>query len=308
MSKHQSPQKASAASQSLKSMAQLPSPDINNAKENITLQSITSLKAIANDKSASRKPRSKSIGPGGLDALRENAGNRRQVGPCRAHNDWLLVTNAWKKQSALPPSVKSILKATIPLSPPKRIPPHASSQRASPSKTQNAVLWKTSNPISGSNGLPNSFEISNSLMNSTSNLLSPPESETKVAVRSEAEQQATAKERERQEALAHKDARRKSLGWSKKTPYSFNEELHLNYSAVANICSESTGFICSRGYVTYLGRRRASRGLNYFLYVPEFDPTSVCLISCCSVALSTTELTDDKLRRFGTTFHPPRER
>lgn len=81
MSKHQSPKKASTASQSHKSMAQLPSPDINNAKENITLQSIASLKPIANDKLASRKPRSKSIGPGGLDALREDAGNRRQVGP-----------------------------------------------------------------------------------------------------------------------------------------------------------------------------------------------------------------------------------
>lgn len=213
MSNHQSAQKASAASQSHKSMAQLPSPDVNNAKENITLQSITSLKAIANDKPASRKPRSKSIGPGGLDALREDAGNRRQVCPCRAHNDRFPITNAWSKQSALPPSVKSILKATISLSPPRRIPPHASSQRASPSKTQNAALWKNSNPLSGSNGLPNPFEISNSLTNSTSNLLCPSESETRVAVRSEAEQQAAAKERERQEALAHKDARRKSLGW-----------------------------------------------------------------------------------------------
>ena len=46
-----------------------------------------------------------------------------------------------------------------------------------------------------------------------SDILSPSESETRVAVRSEAEQQAAAKERERQEVLAHKDARRKSLGW-----------------------------------------------------------------------------------------------
>lgn len=87
MSNYQSPKKASTASQSHKLMAQLPSPDVNNAKENITLQSITSLKAIANDKQASRKPRSKSIGPGGLDALREDAGNRRQVCARRAHKD-----------------------------------------------------------------------------------------------------------------------------------------------------------------------------------------------------------------------------
>lgn len=87
MSNQQSPKKACTASQSLKSMAQLHSPDVNNAKENITLQSIISLKASANNKPASRKPRSKSIGPGGLDALREDAGNRRQVCPHRAHND-----------------------------------------------------------------------------------------------------------------------------------------------------------------------------------------------------------------------------
>lgn len=86
MSNYQSPHKASAAPQFHKLMAQLPSLDVNNAKENITLQSITSLKS-ANEKAASRKPRSKSIGPGGLDALREDAGNRRQVCPCRAHND-----------------------------------------------------------------------------------------------------------------------------------------------------------------------------------------------------------------------------
>lgn len=295
MSDHQSPNNARAAPQCLNSMAQLLSLDVNNAKANITLQSITSLKAIANDKPASRKPRSKSIGPGGLDALREGTGNRRQVCPRRAHYDLFPITNAWTKQSALPTSVKSILKATIPLSPPRRIPPHASLQRASPSKTHNAAIWKNSNPVSGSNGLPNPFEIPTSLTNSTPNLMSPSESETRVAVRSEAEQQAAAKERERQEVLAHKDARRKSLGWSNEKSCDFNEEMHLNNGSVADICSESTGFVCPRGYVTYLGRRRASRGLNYFLYVPEFDPTGVGFINCCSVALSTTALTDDML-------------
>lgn len=295
MSNQQSPKKACTAPQSLKSMAQLPSPDVNNAKENITLQSITSLKVNTNDKPASRKPRSKSIGPGGLDALREDAGNRRKVCPQRAHNDLFLVTNAWTKQSALPPSVKSILKPTIPLSPPRRIPPHASSQRATPSKMSNAALWKNSNPTSGSNGLPNPFEIPTGLTNSKSNPLSPSENETRVAVRSEAEQQAAAKERGRQEVLAHKNARRKSLGWSNEKSCDFNEEMHLSNNSVADIYSESTGFVCPRGYVTHLGRRRASGGLNYFLYVPEFDPTGVGLINCCSVALSTTVLTDNLL-------------
>lgn len=87
MSNYQNPKKARAALQSPKSMAQMSSPDVNNAKENITLQSVTSLKAVVHDKPASRKPRSKSIGPGGLDVLREDAGNRRQVCPRRPHND-----------------------------------------------------------------------------------------------------------------------------------------------------------------------------------------------------------------------------
>lgn len=87
MSNHQSPNKARAVPQSRRSMAQLSSSVVNNAKENITLQSVTSLKAVVHDRPASRKPRSKSIGPGGLDALREDSGNRRQVCPRRAHND-----------------------------------------------------------------------------------------------------------------------------------------------------------------------------------------------------------------------------
>lgn len=172
----------------------------------------------------------------------------------------------------------------------------------------NAALWKSSNPVSGSNELPNPFEIPASLTNSTSDLLSPSEGQTRVAVRTETEQQAAAKERERQEVLAHKDARRKSLGGSNEKFRVSNEEIHLNKIAVTDVCSESPGFICPRGYVTYLGRRRASRGLNYFLYISQFDPTSVGFINRCSVALPTTTLTDDKLRRFGTTFNPSRER
>lgn len=124
------------------------------------------------------------------------------------------------------PLVRSILKSTMRLSPPKQIPPHPSSRRASPrsssrttpektqnSSSSNASVWKNSNPVSGSHGLPNPFERP---ADSTPSL-SPSESQTKVAVRTEAEQQATAKERERQDLLAHKDARRKSLGRSTKS-------------------------------------------------------------------------------------------
>ncbi len=75
MATEQSPKKSRAAPQSRKSVAHFPSPDVNNSKENATIQ----LSSVPQEKPASRKPRSKSIGPGGLDALREGAGNRRQV-------------------------------------------------------------------------------------------------------------------------------------------------------------------------------------------------------------------------------------
>lgn len=121
------------------------------------------------------------------------------------------------------PFVKSILKPTICLSPPKQIPPHSSSRRTSPRSSSRTTpekaqsisspdvsVWKNSNPVTGSHGLPNPFE---GPADSTTSL-SPSQNQTKVAVRTEAEQQAAAKARERQEILNHKDARRKSLGQS----------------------------------------------------------------------------------------------
>lgn len=60
---------------SRKSIAHMPSPDITN-KENATIDS-AGLAPIA--KAARKKSRSKSIGPGGLDALQEGSGNRREV-------------------------------------------------------------------------------------------------------------------------------------------------------------------------------------------------------------------------------------
>jgi len=66
---------------SRKSMAHRPSPDMMD-KENITAD-IGAL-GVAQKKAAlverpSKKSRSKSIGPGGLDALKDTSGNRRKV-------------------------------------------------------------------------------------------------------------------------------------------------------------------------------------------------------------------------------------
>lgn len=75
----QSPKKGRAPPRVRKSIAYLPSPDVNIEKENLTTDPTAETNSSLQAKIEVKKPRSKSIGPGGLDALREDAGNRRQV-------------------------------------------------------------------------------------------------------------------------------------------------------------------------------------------------------------------------------------
>jgi kinetochore protein Spc7/SPC105 len=64
---------------SRKSIAHLPSPDTTGImdKENMTIDT-SAIAAKANIK-LSKRSRSRSLGPGGLDALQEETGNRRKV-------------------------------------------------------------------------------------------------------------------------------------------------------------------------------------------------------------------------------------
>lgn len=75
----QSPKKIRAPPRARKSIAHLPSPDVNTEKENLTVDSAAVITSVAQGKPVAKKLRSKSIGPGGLDALKEDAGNRRLV-------------------------------------------------------------------------------------------------------------------------------------------------------------------------------------------------------------------------------------
>lgn len=63
----------------------MPSPD-NGAllmdKENMTVDT-SAITAKATSK-LQKRSRSKSLGPGGIEALKEDAGNRRKVGGCHA--------------------------------------------------------------------------------------------------------------------------------------------------------------------------------------------------------------------------------
>ncbi len=120
---------------------------------------------------------------------------------------------------------RSILKPTVPLSPPKQIPPHTGSRKSTPTKTQNGLSPRKS-PQKG--GLGNANQHSGSLRQSGLENIPNPFDEsiaadpaekdlsegTRIAVRTEEEQQATAREREKQDILERRDARRKSLGRS----------------------------------------------------------------------------------------------
>jgi len=65
--------------QARKSLAHLPSPEVGGDKENATMDSAGMSNLTAHDKRTAKKSRSKSIGPGGLDALKESTDNKREV-------------------------------------------------------------------------------------------------------------------------------------------------------------------------------------------------------------------------------------
>ncbi|MCJ1406847.1 hypothetical protein MMC19_000917, partial [Ptychographa xylographoides] len=67
--------KATQLRRTRKSIGHLPSPDVGLDKENTELGNVST---AASKNTTTRKPRSKSLGPGGLDALKDDAGNRQK--------------------------------------------------------------------------------------------------------------------------------------------------------------------------------------------------------------------------------------
>lgn len=78
----QSP-KVSRVRQARKSIAHTPSTNSIGNKENATVDAGAIASFSAPGKQAAKKVRSKSIGPGGLDALQEGSGNTQEVGSPR---------------------------------------------------------------------------------------------------------------------------------------------------------------------------------------------------------------------------------
>ncbi|KAL9005822.1 MAG: hypothetical protein Q9188_001404 [Gyalolechia gomerana] len=230
----ESPTAKTQRPRSRKSIAYMPSSEITN-KENAPVDAAGLATAV---KGASKKSRSKSIGPGGLDALQEGSGNRREA--------------------ATATFVKSILKPTIPLSPPKQIPLHHNAQKppGSPQKSprkgspekgrknaQEGFLIDTSDGTDSN--APPEVALSNPVRSISPQLgaaltgVSSSQSLSLVAVRTEEEQQAAAREREQSEKVvsARKDARRKSLANRR---VSFAPEATLHTWNVVELPEDST--------------------------------------------------------------------
>lgn len=69
--------------QARKSLAHVPSTNVSGDKENLKVDSAALSSLTVQGKQATKKSRSKSLGPGGLDALRESTGNKQEVGDPR---------------------------------------------------------------------------------------------------------------------------------------------------------------------------------------------------------------------------------
>lgn len=158
-------------------------------KENITVDMASSLAVNGGRK----KSRSKSVGPGGLDALKPGSGNRR-------------VSIA----APVKPPPRSILKPTIPPLP--EIPSY---------KSKHSRISPPSMAGHGADKLPHLFQ------NDDSN-----SSGTKIALRTEEEQQAAAREREERERAQlekeindRREARRKSLA-NRRVSFAAEATLH----------------------------------------------------------------------------------
>lgn len=182
---------------SRRSIAHVPRSKVTSAidKENST----TDIGAIQHHGSSARtagkdkKSRSKSLGPGGLDALQNSNGNRR------------------KSTTAFP--LKSILKPTVPVSPVQNIPTFEETRRQTPAR--------------GSQQNEGSSQEKEGLLIDLDTPARPPASDTEntanpfddfnassaIAAAREREEKEQ-KERERKAILEQREARRKSMGSS----------------------------------------------------------------------------------------------
>jgi kinetochore protein Spc7/SPC105 len=232
-------------------------------KENATTD-IGAVPPFGNDgKAATRdkKSRSKSLGPGGLDALQNSNGNRRKVSyhPTSPPHASRTPTDLATFQSTASFPLKSILKPTVPVSPVRNIPSFEETRRRTPARDARNQKAKTASngqegllidfatpsqpPVTDTGDLANPFDTFNATSAIREEMAATKERDDKER-----------KERERQTILEKREARRKSMGSILPGPVN-------NNSQVTNRClnSEPPSIICPRGYIAHLERDRYSR-------------------------------------------------
>ena len=240
---------------SRQSLAHIPPTSAPNEKENVTVDvSSTQRGHTAAAQVEKKKSRSRSLGPGGLEALKESAGNAVKVWPGTLFS--CLLSDCYVKPSPTLP-IKSILKPAIPLTPPKAIPTFDETRKRStgkgkgrsPSKNDAEELlidFSTPAPSSEFGALPVPMEGSENVLDPFSPITrsKSPRGKT-AAVRTEDEQEASAQEREveerrrseKQAVLEQRAARRKSMANRR---VSFAPEATLHTWNVVELAEDST--------------------------------------------------------------------
>ncbi|KAL6230422.1 hypothetical protein BDW75DRAFT_73053 [Aspergillus navahoensis] len=191
-------------------------------KGNATMDISTS-QPLASRRSAAgkeKKSRSKSLGPGGLDALQASNGNRR-------------------KSAAVFP-LKSILKPTVPVSPVRNIPTFEETRRKTPARGGKEQEFSTSSEQGGNLvGLDTPAQTSAAGTENQTNPFDTFDADTirgeMAAAREQGEKER--RERERKAALEHREARRKSMANRR---VSFAPEATLHTWNVVEIPDDST--------------------------------------------------------------------
>ncbi|GKZ69139.1 hypothetical protein AnigIFM50267_004326 [Aspergillus niger] len=224
----------SSRPRSRRSIAHVPRSQLTSTldKENATTN-ISSSQPIGERPKLSakdKKSRSKSLGPGGLDALQDSNGNRRKIN---------LV--AFKSTAAFP--LKSILKPTVPVSPVRNIPTFEETRRRTPARGPPHNDGTGEAPDQGKEGLLIDFDTpaqpSGSLGDDPSN---PFDSFTAASIRDEMaavreREEKEQRERERKTILERREARRKSMANRR---VSFAPEATLHTWNVVEIPDDST--------------------------------------------------------------------
>ncbi|CAG8898137.1 unnamed protein product [Penicillium egyptiacum] len=234
-------------------------------KENATTEIGAAQPFTNNTKPAmkDKKSRSKSLGPGGLDALQNSNGNRRQ------------------STASFP--LKSILKPTVPVSPVRTIPSFEETRRRTPARskqlTHDGTMDGHDQRDQGKEGLLIDFETTPGLHatdNGNDDTANPFDSfnatsairEQMAATKERDEQER--KDRERQNILEKRAARRKSMANRR---VSFAPEATLHTWNVVEIPDDSTSSSAANS------TRRASAATNSLNQPAPISPTKDALSS-----------------------------